>query len=184
MPAAATRGPTTPLSASASVDLEAQIQRAANADVWINGGGWKSLPAMLDDEPRYAAFKAYRQGQVWVYERRQTPTGANDYWSRSVTHPDLAARRPRQDLPSAARRPSTRSSGTCRCRSGSGMTKREAVMLAALVVGVDRRVPAVARARVDVHSACAAWSWRCWHPSAERDSVVDGRDHASGCRDR
>jgi iron complex transport system substrate-binding protein len=74
---------------SASVDLEAQIQRAANADVWINGGGWTSLPAMLSDEPRYAAFKAYRDGQVWTYERRLTPTGANDYWARSVTHPDL-----------------------------------------------------------------------------------------------
>ena len=52
--------------ASTSVDLEAQVRRAANADVWINGGGWKSLAAMLDDEPRYAAFKAYRQGQVWI----------------------------------------------------------------------------------------------------------------------
>ncbi len=75
--------------ASTSVDLEAQIHRASNADVWINGGGWKNLADMLDDEPRYAAFKAYRQGQVWVYERRQTPTGGNDYWSRSVTHPDI-----------------------------------------------------------------------------------------------
>jgi iron complex transport system substrate-binding protein len=74
---------------TATVDLEAQIQRAANADVWINGGGWKSVAAMLEDEPRYVAFKAYRQGQVWVYERRETPTGANDYWSRGVTHPDL-----------------------------------------------------------------------------------------------
>jgi iron complex transport system substrate-binding protein len=73
----------------ASVDLEAQIQRAANADVWINGGGWKDLADMLEDEPRYAAFKAYRQGQVWVYELRETPAGGNDYWSRSVTHPDL-----------------------------------------------------------------------------------------------
>ncbi len=72
-----------------SIDLELQIQRAGNADVWINGGGWSSLPAMLDDEPRYAAFKAFRQGQVWVYERRQKPNGANDYWSRSVTHPDI-----------------------------------------------------------------------------------------------
>jgi iron complex transport system substrate-binding protein len=75
--------------ATASVDLESQIRRAANADVWINGGGWKSLPAMLDDEPRYVAFKAYRQGQVWTYERRRKSNGANDYWSRSVTHPDL-----------------------------------------------------------------------------------------------
>ena len=73
----------------ASVDLEAQIHRAADADIWINGGGWKNLAAMVEDEPRYTAFNAYRQGQVWVYERRETPTGANDYWSRSVTRPDL-----------------------------------------------------------------------------------------------
>jgi iron complex transport system substrate-binding protein len=69
--------------------MEAQLARAANADVWINGGGWKSLRAMLDDEPRYAAFKAFRDGAVWVYERRLTASGANDYWSRSVTQPDV-----------------------------------------------------------------------------------------------
>jgi iron complex transport system substrate-binding protein len=74
---------------SAQVDLEAQMRRAANADIWINGGGWRSLATMLEDEPRYAEFKAYRQGQVWVYERRATPTGGNDYWSRSITRPDL-----------------------------------------------------------------------------------------------
>lgn len=73
----------------ASVDLEAQIQRAADADVWINGGGWNSLAEMLEDEPRYAAFKAYRQGHVWVYDRPVRPGSRNDYWSRSVTHPDL-----------------------------------------------------------------------------------------------
>lgn len=74
---------------SISVDLEAQVQRASDADIWINGGGWRSLAAMLEDEPRYATFKAYRDGQVWVYERREKPNGANDYWSRSVTHPDI-----------------------------------------------------------------------------------------------
>jgi iron complex transport system substrate-binding protein len=75
--------------AGATIELEAQLGRAANADIWINGGGWKNLAAMLEDEPRYAEFKAYRQGQVWVYERRVTPAGGNDYWSRSVSHPDL-----------------------------------------------------------------------------------------------
>jgi iron complex transport system substrate-binding protein len=74
---------------TATVDLEAQIQRAAGADIWINGGGWKNLAAMLDDEPRYRAFKAFRTGQVWVYERRETPSGGNDYWSRGITRPDL-----------------------------------------------------------------------------------------------
>ena len=72
-----------------TVDIEAQIARAAGADVWINGGGWKDLRAMGEQEPRYAAFKAFREGHVWVYERRQTPSGANDYWARSVTHPDV-----------------------------------------------------------------------------------------------
>lgn len=44
---------------------------------------------MVADEPRYAGFKALRNGQVWVYERRQQASGANDYWTRSVSHPDL-----------------------------------------------------------------------------------------------
>ena len=71
------------------VDLEVQIARAGSADIWINGGGWSDRSAMLADEPRYVAFKAFRQQQVWVYERRLTASGSNDYWSRSVSHPDL-----------------------------------------------------------------------------------------------
>jgi len=74
---------------SATIDLETQIRRARDADVWINGGGWSSLLAMVKDEPRYSEFKSYRSGQVWVYERRLTPSGGNDYWSRAVSHPDL-----------------------------------------------------------------------------------------------
>lgn len=74
---------------SVTIDLEAQLKRAAAADIWINGGGWPNLGAIVKDEPRYGAFKAYRTGQVWVYERQVTATGANDYWSRGVSHPDL-----------------------------------------------------------------------------------------------
>jgi iron complex transport system substrate-binding protein len=74
---------------SETIDLEAQLQRAGNADIWINGGGWPTLAAMVKDEPRYGLFKAYRTGQVWVYERKLTAAGANDYWSRAVSHPDL-----------------------------------------------------------------------------------------------
>jgi cobalamin transport system substrate-binding protein len=72
-----------------TIDLEAQLKRAGNADIWINGGGWSNLAAMVKDEPRYGLFKAYRDGHVWVYERRINAAGANDYWSRAVSHPDL-----------------------------------------------------------------------------------------------
>jgi iron complex transport system substrate-binding protein len=75
--------------ATTTVDLEAQLHRASHAAFWINGGGWKNRADMLADEPRYAAFDAYRRGQVWVYERLQNAAGGNDYWSRSVTRPDL-----------------------------------------------------------------------------------------------
>lgn len=74
---------------SQTIDLEAQLERARNADIWINGGGWPNREAMVKDEPRNGLFKAYRDGQVWVYERRVTPAGANDYWARAVSHADL-----------------------------------------------------------------------------------------------
>lgn len=74
---------------SETIDLEAQLKRASAAEIWINGGGWPNLAAMVKDEPRYSLFKAYRDGQVWVYERRVNAAGANDYWLRAVSHPDL-----------------------------------------------------------------------------------------------
>jgi iron complex transport system substrate-binding protein len=70
-----------------TMDLEAQLRRAANADYWINGNGWRDLRSMLTEEPRYAEFKPYRLGQIWVYDLRAS--GAKDYWSRSVTRPDI-----------------------------------------------------------------------------------------------
>jgi iron complex transport system substrate-binding protein len=78
-----------PATGSTTVDLEAQLQRARDADVWINGGGWKNRAAMLADEPRYAEFRAFRSGQIWVYERLMNDAGGNDYWTRSITRPDL-----------------------------------------------------------------------------------------------
>jgi iron complex transport system substrate-binding protein len=71
-----------------TVDAEAQLARSADADIWINGGEWTSLKGMLADDQRYASLKAWRSGQVWLYDRRVTAAGANEYWSRGVTQPD------------------------------------------------------------------------------------------------
>ena len=72
-----------------SVDLESQIARASDADVWINGGDWKSLGAMLSEEQRYKQFRAFQRGNVWSYNRLVTSSGGYDYWSRGITRPDL-----------------------------------------------------------------------------------------------
>ena len=48
----------------ASIDMELQISRASNADVWINGGDWASLKAMLAEDPRYKQFKPFQNGNA------------------------------------------------------------------------------------------------------------------------
>ena len=76
-------------SGGTSVDMEAQISRAADADFWINGGDWSSLEAMLAEEQRYRQFKPFQRGTVWLYNRIVSENGGNDYWSRGITRPDL-----------------------------------------------------------------------------------------------
>jgi iron complex transport system substrate-binding protein len=78
-----------PSTGFATVTLESQLARATDADVWINGGDWKSLVAMLIEERRYREFRPYRTGQIWFYNRIVNPDGGNDYWSRGTTRPDL-----------------------------------------------------------------------------------------------
>ncbi|MEM9037191.1 MAG: ABC transporter substrate-binding protein [Actinomycetota bacterium] len=75
---------------SLELDLEAQLERAGDAEIWINGSTfWPSLSGMLDEEPRYGEFASHASGQVWVYNRIQNENGGVDYFERGVTRPDL-----------------------------------------------------------------------------------------------
>ena len=74
---------------NATVDMESQIARGANADIWINGDNWQSLNSMLLEESRYSRFKAFQRGNVWLYNRSTNAQGGSDYWSRGITRPDL-----------------------------------------------------------------------------------------------
>lgn len=77
-------------SGSLKIDLETQLNSAADADIWINGSGsWTSLASMVQEEPRYAEFKAFAKGQVWLQNKILNATGGNEYWERGVTRPDL-----------------------------------------------------------------------------------------------
>lgn len=75
---------------SVELDLEAQLERAGEADIWINGStSWTSLDAMLEEEPRYGEFASHTKGQVWVYSKIQNENGGIEYFERGVTRPDL-----------------------------------------------------------------------------------------------
>lgn len=76
--------------ASLEVDLEAQLEKAGDADIWINGSTfWSSIESMTDEDPRNGEFAATESGQVWLYNRISNANGAVDYFERGVTRPDL-----------------------------------------------------------------------------------------------
>jgi len=70
----------TPERAATYVDIEKAITRGADAKFWLNGGLWKNLKAMLDDDPRYKEFNAYRTGQVWFLQPQMNSAGTIDYF--------------------------------------------------------------------------------------------------------
>ncbi len=75
---------------SYEIDLETQLERAADADIWINGSSsWTSLASMVDEEPRYGEFAAQQNGNVWAHNKIVNENGGLDYWERGVTRPDL-----------------------------------------------------------------------------------------------
>src|SRR5690606_15671249 len=58
---------------TAHADLELILDRAADADVWINASdSYRTLADIEADEPRLAALPAAQSGQVWTYDRDRT----------------------------------------------------------------------------------------------------------------
>ena len=81
---------TNPETGPLMVDLEAELARAANATVWIDGSQfWNSLADVTKDDPRYQAFRPFRLNQVWVPNRVKNVNGGLDYFERGVARPDL-----------------------------------------------------------------------------------------------
>lgn len=71
-------------------DLEVILDRAAEAEFWINAAiQYRSLADIETDEPRLAALPAAQSGQVWVYDLGARETGALPFWELGVLRPDL-----------------------------------------------------------------------------------------------
>jgi len=74
---------------SLSLDFEAVFQRAAAADYWINPGSWRSMAEARSADPRFAQFRAFKEGHLYNSIARTTPDGGNDYWESGPAHPEL-----------------------------------------------------------------------------------------------
>jgi iron complex transport system substrate-binding protein len=77
-------------SGSLPLSFEAIIERATNADFWLNfSQKWKSKKDVLTEDGRYADFKAVKSGNIYNNNLRVNEGGGNDYWEGGISNPDV-----------------------------------------------------------------------------------------------
>ncbi|MBP2706134.1 ABC transporter substrate-binding protein [Microbispora sp. RL4-1S] len=77
-------------SGTMTLDLEAVLAKARNAQVWLaTAYDWKTLADVVKADSRYAEFSAYKKGEVWSANKALSPGGGNDFGERGVARPDL-----------------------------------------------------------------------------------------------
>lgn len=71
-----------------NLDYEAVYAKAADADYWIGTGFAKSLAEIKAADKKNVFFKAYKTGNVYNNDLRNTPSGGFDFWESGVVNPD------------------------------------------------------------------------------------------------
>ena len=75
---------------SLQLDVETVLAKAGDADVWLQAGSVKgTLADLAAQDERFAQFKAFRDGQVWAYDKSVTEGGGNAVFELAYARPDL-----------------------------------------------------------------------------------------------
>lgn len=73
---------------SLPLSFEVVLDDLVDADYWI-GPRAESLNELELSDERYKLFKAFREGNVFTFNKRRSENGGNDYWESGMTRPDL-----------------------------------------------------------------------------------------------
>jgi len=73
---------------SLNLSFESVFEKAINADVWINAGDYPTKSSLQASYPNYEWFSAFRNGNVYNWNKRITKKGANDYFETGTVRPD------------------------------------------------------------------------------------------------
>ncbi len=75
---------------SLPLSFEAIIERASDADYWLNfSQKWKEKKEILAEDSRYGDFKAVKNGNLYNNNLRVNENGGNDYWEGGISNPDV-----------------------------------------------------------------------------------------------
>jgi len=73
---------------SKPVNFEQVLDAHANDNIWLNVEA-RTLDELGKADERYKLFKAYKNGEVYNYDKRLNAAGGNDYWESGTVHPDV-----------------------------------------------------------------------------------------------
>jgi len=74
---------------SVPLNFEKVIERASNADIWINTGSSNSLKDILNEDPRLQSVKPFKEKNVFNNNALTNPSGGNDFWESGITQPQI-----------------------------------------------------------------------------------------------
>ncbi|MGV9004664.1 ABC transporter substrate-binding protein [Flavobacterium sp.] len=74
---------------SLALSFETVYDKAKDADVWITSGQFATLKEMLDANPHYDQFEAFKKGNVYSFTRKKGKTGGVLYYELAPNRPDM-----------------------------------------------------------------------------------------------
>jgi iron complex transport system substrate-binding protein len=74
---------------SLNLSFETVLDKAENADFWLDTGQYTSLKELADANPHYTKFRAFREKNVYSFSRKKGATGGLIYFELAPNRPDL-----------------------------------------------------------------------------------------------
>jgi iron complex transport system substrate-binding protein len=71
------------------LSFESVLQRAENADYWLNVVLAKDKTQLMNIDSRYKAFRAYKNGNIYSYTARISENGGYDFYESAIVRPDV-----------------------------------------------------------------------------------------------
>lgn len=74
---------------SLALSFETVYEKGKSADFWITSGQFTTLKEMLDVNPHYEQFEAFKKGNVYSFTRKRGKTGGVLYYELAPNRPDM-----------------------------------------------------------------------------------------------
>ena len=69
--------------------FERVFEKSGDCDFWIGPSPFKTLNDLGEADQRYQKFKAFQNGNVFVYDNKMGDTGGNEYFEEGYLRPDI-----------------------------------------------------------------------------------------------